>query len=43
MLETDDKVVGIPHNDRVTLGLSPSPAVDPQIEHVVHVDVGEQR
>src|SRR5262245_295508 len=25
----------------VALGLAPSPAVGPQIEHVVHVDVGE--
>src|SRR6516225_497132 len=43
VLETDDEVVGVPHNDHIALGLAPSPAVGPQIEHVVHIDVGEQR
>src|SRR5215831_12704835 len=34
--------VGVPYNDDIALGLSPSPAVGPEVEHVVHVDVGEQ-
>jgi hypothetical protein len=35
--------VGIAHDDHVARGLVPSPAVGPQIESVVQVDVGEQR
>ena len=31
------------HDDHVAGGLPPSPAVGPQVEHVVQVDVGEQR
>jgi hypothetical protein len=43
VLKANNKVVGIPHNDHIALGLVLSPAVGPQVEHVVHVDVGEQR
>src|SRR5712691_9343490 len=43
MLEADDEVVGVAHNDHVARGLALSPALGPQIEHVVQVDVGEQR
>src|SRR5262249_3438365 len=43
VLETDDDVVSIPHDDHVTRGLVPSPALGPEIEHVVKVDVREQR
>ena len=41
--EANDYVVGIPHNHHSARGLAPSPALGPQIEHVVQVDVGEQR
>src|SRR5580704_3508363 len=43
VLETDDEVVGIAHDDHVARGLAPSPAFGPQIEGIVQVDVGEQR
>src|SRR5206468_2827272 len=43
MLEPDDEVVGITHDDHVTRGLAPSVALGPQIEGVVQVDVGKQR
>ena len=43
VLEPDDDVVGVPHDDHVALGLPLSPAVCPQIEHIVQVDVGQQR
>ena len=39
----DDEVVGIAHDDHVARGLAPSPALGPQIEDVVQVDVGKQR
>src|ERR1700730_16751863 len=40
MLETDDEVVSISHNDHVARGLPLSPALGPEIEHVMQVDVG---
>jgi len=43
VLETDDDVVGVPHDDHVARGLPPSPEVGPEIEPVVQVDVGQQR
>src|SRR5262245_49853355 len=43
VLEANNDVVGISHDDHVARGLPPSPAVGPQVEHVVQVDVGEQR
>ena len=42
MLESNNKVVGIAHDDHVTRGLVPSPALGPKIKDVVQVDVGEQ-
>jgi len=38
MLEPDDDIVGESHNDHVTRGLMPSPALGPEIEHVVQVE-----
>jgi hypothetical protein len=35
MLATDDKIVSIPHDDHVTRGLAPSPALGPEVEGVV--------
>src|SRR5712691_9595621 len=43
VLEADNEVVGIAHDDHVAGGLVPSPVVGPQVEHIVQVDVGEQR
>ena len=43
MLETDNEVVGIAHDDHVARGLAPSPALGPKIKDVVQVDVGKQR
>jgi hypothetical protein len=43
VLETHDEVVGISHDDHVTGGLVPSPALGPQIKDVVQVDVGKKR
>src|SRR5208283_4317701 len=43
MLEADDDVVGIPDHDHVARGLAPSPALSPEIEDIVQVDVREQR
>src|SRR3982074_1267564 len=43
VLETDDNVIGITHENHVARGLVPSPALGPEVEHVMQVDVGEQR
>ena len=43
VLEADNNVIGITHEDHVARGLVPSPALGPEVEHVVQVDVGEQR
>ncbi len=42
-LEADDLVVGIAHHDHLAPGFPPSPALNPEIESVVQVDVAEQR
>jgi len=42
MLATNDKIVGIPHDDHVTRGFTPSPALGPEVEGVVQVDVGQE-
>jgi len=43
VLETDDDIIGIAHDDHVTRGLAPSPACGPEIEDVVEVDARERR
>src|SRR5438309_788434 len=43
VLETNDQVVSVAHDDHVAGGLAPSPAFGPEIEDVVQVDVGKQR
>jgi hypothetical protein len=35
MLKADDEVVGVPHDDHVARGFTPSPACGPEIEYVV--------
>jgi hypothetical protein len=43
VLESDDEILGIAHDDHVARGLTPSPALRPEIEDVVQVDVGKKR
>jgi hypothetical protein len=43
MLEAHDCVIGVPDHDHVARGLAPSPALGPEIENVVEIDVREQR
>ena len=43
MRKSNDDIVGVSHDHHSARGLVPSPALGPQIEHVVQVDVGEQR
>src|SRR4029077_16278083 len=43
VLEADDEVVGVAHDDHVARGLTLSPAVGPEVEHVVQIDVGQER
>ena len=43
VLKTDNKVVGIAHDDHVARGFAPSPAFGPKVEDVMQVDVAEQR
>ena len=42
VLEAGHQIVGVAHDDHVASGLSPSPALGPEIEHVVQVDVGRE-
>ena len=42
MLEAGHQIIGIAHDDHVAGGLVPSPALGPQVEDVVQVDVGKQ-
>jgi len=43
VLEADNNVISITHEDHVTRSRVPSPALGPEVEHVMQVDVGEQR
>src|SRR5260370_26351809 len=42
MLETGHQIIGIAHDNHVAGSLVPSPALGPQVEDVVQVDVGKQ-
>jgi hypothetical protein len=42
-LETHDYIVGIPHHDHIAGGFAPSPALSPEVEDVVKIDVRKQR
>jgi hypothetical protein len=42
-LEANDHIIGIAHDDHVTGGLTLSPAIGPEIENVVQVDIGQKR
>jgi transposase len=41
--QADDNVIRVAHDNHVTRGLAPSPALGPEVEDVVQVDIGEQR
>src|SRR6201989_3006249 len=43
MLEAGHQIVGVSHNDHVAPGLVSFPALGPQIETVMQVDIGEER
>lgn len=42
-LEPGNPIVGVAHDDHVTPGIVPPPLLDPQVQRVVQVDVGQQR
>jgi hypothetical protein len=43
MLEAHDSIVGISDHDHVAFGFAPSPALGPEVENVVEIDVRQQR
>src|SRR6266487_906332 len=43
VLEADNEVVGVAHDDHIARGLTLSPAHGPEIKDVVQVDVGQER
>lgn len=43
MLEADRDVVRVADDDHVARGPPPSPAVGPEVEDIVQVDVGQER
>src|SRR4051794_17988670 len=43
VLETDHDVIRVADDHHVARGLAPSPALGPEVEHVVQVDVGQER
>jgi hypothetical protein len=43
VLETDDKIISVAHDDHVARCLAPSPALSIQVENVEQVDIGKQR
>src|SRR5215472_17004667 len=43
VLKADHQIVGISHDDHVAPGLLPSPALSPEVEAVMQVNIGEDR
>src|SRR6266481_3274480 len=43
MLEPNDKIISKTYHDDITASLLLPPSLDPQVEHVVQVNVGQQR
>src|SRR5687768_3860162 len=43
MLESHNKVIREPHDDDIAVSLRLPPLLDPQVQYVVQVDIGEQR
>src|SRR6478735_10398097 len=42
VLEADDEVVCVAHDDHIARGRTPSPAYSPEVERAVQVEVGKQ-
>src|SRR5208282_2985658 len=42
-LEPHDGVVGVSHDDHLASGVACSPLLDPEVENIVEIDVGQQR
>ncbi len=43
MLESYDEVIGITHQHYIAARVLTTPSLDPQVEHIMKVDVGQQR
>jgi len=43
MLESQDEVVGVPHDHHVSFGTLHPPSLDPKVERVVKIDIGQKR
>src|SRR6476469_7064739 len=43
VLEANNEVVSVAHDDHVAHSLTPSPALSPEVEDVVQVEVGQER
>jgi hypothetical protein len=43
MLEAKHEVVGVAHDDDVTMSIPPSPLLNPQVQRVMQTNVGQQR
>jgi hypothetical protein len=40
VLEADNQIVGISHDDHIAPGLLPSPALSPEVEAAMQVNIG---
>src|SRR5215813_11615633 len=43
VLKSHNEVVGKPHHDHISSDLYSSPLLDPQVKHIVQVDIGQKR
>jgi hypothetical protein len=43
VLKTYDNVIGVAHDDDLTTGKALSPSFCPEVEHIMEVDIGQQR
>ncbi len=43
VLEPGHKVIGKPHDDHLTVGVTTPPLTDPPVEDIVEIDVGQKR
>ena len=43
MLETDDRIIRVAHDNHIALGMALPPLADPQVIDVVQVDIREER
>jgi hypothetical protein len=42
VFEPESKIIGITHDDHIARGLPPSPALSPEVETIVQVDVSQE-